>query len=434
LRSAAAREEYCVTLTRYTNEATAVHPLPNGLRIAIERLPHLHSATAGVWIKSGSANEQPHESGIAHFLEHLFFKGTETRTTHQLMSAIESRGGHINAFTSREYTCLYVKMLDRDIHIGIEILADLIKNSLFSDWEKERNVILEEIASIEDTPDEYVHDLLAEHHWPNHPMGRPISGTLQSVSALTLDHVRAFHRSWYTPGEMIVSIAGNFDEEAVLEQVKREFEGLPANPTPERTGPPEFVPGIHGIQRDIAQAHVCLAFPAPHVGDEQRFACDLASSILGGGSTSWLFEKIREEEGLAYTIYAFNSFHVTAGMLGVYAAVAPESYDLAMSLTFEALRKLRDEGVSTEELEMNRQQIKGNLLMALESTSARMSRMAKSLIYYDRIVSIDEVIERLDAVTREQVQGYAQRAFGPTNCTLTVLGPARGYDIEKIAL
>ena len=403
--------------------------LDNGLTVALERLPFLRSATAGIWVKTGSVNEQPHESGLAHFLEHLFFKGTTTRSTHEIMKAIEGRGGHLNAFTSREHTCLYVKMLDDDIAVGIEILADLMKNSLFLDLEKEKNVILEEIASIEDTPDDYVHDLLAEHHWPDHPLGRPIGGTVESVSALSLDHVTSFFKNWYTPDQMVFSVAGNIVPEVVLRQVEAEFGSVAPGPHPAIFGPPTFQGGVNVIERDIAQDHVCLAFPACPVGTPERHACDLASSILGGGSTSWLFEKIREEEGLAYSIYTFTSFHQTAGMLGVYAAVAPESTRQALDLTFEAFRKLRDEGVSPEELEMNRQQIKGNMLMALESTSTRMSRMAKSLLYYGRIISVDEMMANLDAVTPEQIQRFAQQSFGAQTCALTILGPeTKGRD------
>lgn len=415
-------------------DTATVQKLSNGLTVAIERLPYLRSATAGIWVRAGSGDETAQQCGLAHFLEHLFFKGTTTRTTHQLMEAVEARGGHLNAFTSREYTCLYVKMLDKDIHIGIEILADLIKNSLFSELEKEKNVILEEIASIEDAPEDFVHDLLSENHWPNHPMGRPISGTIESVSGLVLEDVRKFYGDWYTPEEMIFAVAGNFDEQAVFDQVQREFEGLKPSPTPARHAAPAFNPGIFPVERDIAQAHVCLAFPAPTVLDEDRYACELVGSILGGGSTSWLFEKIREEEGLAYSIYTFNSFHRTAGMMGVYGAIAPENLPRVLELTYESLGRLRDEGVELAELEMNRQQIKGNMLMALESTSTRMSRMAKSLMYHGRVVPVDEIIQRLDAVTEQAVQRCAQEAFRQDRLNLTVLGPVNGHPLDGITL
>ncbi len=416
------------------SDGASVHHFSNGLTVCLERLPYLHSVTAGVWIKCGSASEQPQEAGLAHFLEHLFFKGTATRSTRQIMEAIEGRGGQLNAFTSREHTCLHVKMLSRHIHTGIEILADLAKNSLFNDLEKERNVVLEEIATIEDTPDEYIHDLITEYHWPDHPLGRPVFGGTESVSNLTLEQVRNFYEAWYTPENMFVSVAGNFDEAAVLDQIRAEFAGLPSRAVPVPGAPPRFRGGVQVLDRDIAQAHFCLGFPGPALGLPDRYVCDLVSSILGGGSTSRLFERIREDEGLAYAVYTFHAFHVAAGMMGVYAGVAPQNFGRTIELVFEELRRIRDHAVSAEELDMNREQIKGNLLMAMENTATRMSRMAKCMMYYGRIIPVEEVIANVDAVTPKLIQEYARRAFTPEQCALVVLGPTNGYPLENLPL
>jgi len=411
-----------------------VHRLENGLTVSMERLPYLRSASVGVWVHTGSADELDDENGLAHFLEHLFFKGTETRNVHDLMAAVESRGGHLNAFTSREYTCLYVKTLDEHVAVAIEILADIVKNSVFCDLEKERNVILEEIASVEDTPDEWVFDLLAEHHWPRHPLGRSVSGSTESMLRLGFDDVKRFYDTWYRPGNLYFSIAGNIDEAEVLAQVIAEFGGLPSRELPARHLPPVFQAGVNTVERDVAQAHVCLAFPGPTLHDSERYGCDMVSSILGGGSTSRLFEKIREDEGLAYSIYTFDSFYRTTGTVGVAATVAPQNYAKTLELTFAEIRRLCAEGVGEEELQMNREQIKGGLLMALESTFSRMSRMAKSLMYHGRIVTADEIIANVDAVTAEQVQDFARRTFTPENCALTVLGPTGGHAVERIPL
>jgi len=411
-----------------------IHKLPNGMTICMERLPYLHSCSVGIWVKAGSANEAEHEAGAAHFLEHLFFKGTQTRTARQLMAAIESKGGQMNAFTSRGYTCLYVKMLDDAVHTGIEILADLVKHSLFSDMEKERNVILEEIASIEDTPDEYIHDLFSEHHWPNHPLGRPVSGYAESVAKLSHDDITNFYKTWYRPEALYFSIAGNFDEEAVLAQVTAEFEGLPAGSVPPPCGPPIFNAAIHHELDDIAQSHICLALPAPRLDDPERYTCELVSSILGGGSTSWLFERIREDEGLAYSIYTFHSYYPMAGILGVYAAVAPQNQARTLELTFEAFRKMRETGVSQEDLEMNRQQIKGAMLMSLESTFNRMSRMAKCMMYYGRILEAEEVVAKIDAVTTDDARNFANQYFQADRCAVLTLGPKECGTLESIAL
>lgn len=423
-----------MTASLLSSDTVNIQTLANGVTVCMERLPYLHSCSAGIWIKTGSAYETEREAGVAHFLEHLFFKGTKSRTARQLVEAIESRGGQLNAFTSRGYTCLYVKTLDRDVHTGIEILADLIKNCTLIDWEKERNVILEEIASIEDTPDEQVHDLFAEFHWPNHPLGRPVSGYAHSVAKLTRDDVETFYKTWYRPENMCFSIAGNFDEAAVFTQIAEEFSTIEGAPAELDLSVPDFNAGIKHVLREITQSHVCLAFPAPSLGDPQRYTAEVVSSILGGGSTSWLFERIREDEGLAYSIYTFHSFYPRTGIFGVYAAVAPQNAGRAVELTFEALRKMREEGVSAEELEMNREQIKGNMLMALESTFTRMSRMAKCMMYYKRLVPIEEIIEHVDAVTPEQIQAYANAYFQADRCALMTLGPANGKSLEKIPL
>jgi predicted Zn-dependent peptidase len=420
--------------TKYTHEAAEIHTLKNGLSVCIESLPYLHSASVGVWIKTGSANERPEESGIAHFLEHLFFKGTKTRNVHQIMEAIESRGGQLNAFTSREHTCLYAKVLDKYTATGIEILADLIKNSLFCDLEKERNVILEEIASVEDTPDDLVHDLMAAHHWPDHALGRSIAGSAASVSALDYDNVVEFYRRWYTPENMVVSIAGNIDASAVLEQIRNEFEEIPRKHTPDTCSAPHFNGGGTSAIRDIAQSHITMAFPGPSLHEDIKYAYDMTGNVLGGGSTSRLFMRIREDEGLAYSIYAYNSFYLTAGSMGIYAAVAPDQLGKTLDLTYQELRKLRDDGLSEEELDLNREQIKGGMLMALESTSTRMARMAKSLMYYGKLFPIAEIIENIDAVSCADVQQCAQTIFTPDRCALLVLGPGSQVLPEKIAL
>jgi predicted Zn-dependent peptidase len=414
-----------------TEANISVRTLPNGLTVTLERLPHLHSISAGVWIKTGSATERDHETGIAHFLEHLLFKGTPTRTAHQLMQEVEGHGGQFNAFTSREYTCVYVKMLAEHVHIGLDVLADIIKNSTFNDLEKERNVILEEIASIEDTPDELAHDLIGLQHWPNHPLGRPVSGTVASVSALTLDDVRAFHQAWYRPENMVISVAGKIDEATVAAQIETIFGDMPAGAAPERFGPPTFQAGMQHVPRKIAQSHLCFGFPSVPVSAEERYTAELLSNTLGGGSTSRLFERIREDEGLAYSIFSYQAAYLSAGVFGVYAGVAPKNLQRTLELICQELVRMREEPVPVEELDSNREQLKGGLLMALESTFTRMARMAKSMLYYGRIVPIDELITAIEGVTPADVQDFAQRMFTSDQCALLVFGPAEKRHIDR---
>ena len=417
----------------YSDNAVAIS-LENGMTVTFEHLPYVHSATAGLWIKTGSANEPKNITGISHFLEHLFFKGTPTRTTRQILEPIESRGGHLNAFTSREYTCVYTKMLDRHIATGIDVLADIIKNSTFAEMDKERNVILEEIASLDDVPEDFIHELLALRMWPDHPLGRSVSGYAETVAKIGLDQIRQYYAEWYHPANMYFSIAGNFDKDAVLAQVANEFGQLKPKPLLPRPGPPSFASGIEVADKDIGQHHFCFGFPGPTVAEQRRYVYDVLWCALGGGSTSRLFQKIREDEGLAYSIYTFNSAYFTTGMFGVYAAVAPENFARTVDLSFEEIRKFRDDPIGADELELNREHLKGSMLMSLEGTFNRMQRMAKSMMYYGRMVPIDEILTSLDAVTAEDIGAVSRDIFQPDKCNVVAIGPAEHAPITEIAL
>ena len=417
----------------YRDDAVA-RKLDNGLTITMERLPHLHSASAGIWIKTGSANETEKQAGVSHFLEHLFFKGTKTRKARELVEAIESKGGHINAFTSREYTCIHVKTLDTQVATGIEILADIAKNSTFCDLEKERNVVLEEIASTEDVPEDHIHDLLARRLWPDHPLGLPVAGRFETISQMNLDDVRKYYDRWYRPRNMYFSIAGNFDEGAVLDQICNEFGGLRPSRAVKRSGPKHCGNGFEVVERDIAQNHICLGFPGPTVSDPRRYTCDVLGNALGGSSTSRLFNRIREEEGLAYAIYSYHASYAFSGMLAVYAAVAPENLAKTLELAFGEIRRFRDESCDLDEILRTREHLKGNWLMALENTFNRMARMAKSMMFFKRLIGIREVVDAVDGVSVADVHELAQDIFRPETCAAVVLGPSTGQAIEDIGL
>lgn len=400
-----------------------VRKLPNGLTVIAEHLPYVHSASVGVWIRTGSADEDAQHAGISHFLEHLFFKGTKTRTARELMDAIESRGGHMNAFTTREHTCLYVKTLDHHTQTAVEILADIIQHSTFCDLDKERSVILEEIASGKDSPDEHVHDLLSETMWPDHPLGRPIAGFEETVSRTKLKDVRAYKELRYRPENMYVALVGNFDEEQFFELVEDSFGGMSPGFVETVVTVPEFHADSIVEGRAIGQNHVVCAFPGISVTDPSRYAYDVLSSVLGGGSTSRLFESIREREGLAYAIFSFNAMFQAAGMFGFYAAVGPDNLQRTVDLCIDELHKMQDGPIPDEELLSNREQLKGGLLLALEGTFNRMARMVRSLMLFDRLVSVDEILEAVDRVTAGDVQRLAQSVFTKEQCALAVLGP-----------
>ncbi len=417
-----------------THDTISSHTLDNGITVLLEPLPYLRSASAGVWIKTGSANETLSQAGVSHFLEHLFFKGTTKRTARQLVEAVESRGGHLNAFTSRNYTCIYAKVLGEHVAGGIDILADIIRDSQFFDFEKERNVILEEIASIEDVPEDHAHDLLVQRLWPDHPLGRPIPGTQESISAMSLDAVRDYFTEWYSPENLVVGVTGSFDEGAVLTQIAREFGPIASAQAPPRGGPPAFGAGTGIMERNIGQNHICVGFPGPGVHDPRRYVYGMLCSALGGGSTSRLFEKIREQEGLAYSIYTFHSSYWDSGMMGLYAAVAPENLGKVVTLAFNELKRVQEEPLPEEELLLNQEQLKGGLLMALESTFNRMTRMCKSHMYHDRVLSVDEVVAEIDAVTAKDIQQLAQERFTPEQCAMVILGPSDGATYERAPL
>jgi predicted Zn-dependent peptidase len=404
--------------------APQLHTLSNGMKVVFEHLPYVHSVSVGVWIKTGSANESSEIAGISHFLEHMFFKGTQTRTTREIMEAIESKGGHLNAFTSREYTCLYVKALDQQVDTAVDILSDIVNYSTFGDLEKERNVILEEIASGIDVPDEYVHDLLADKFWPGHPMGRPIAGYHDTVSATGLENIQTYKDAWYCPENMLVVVVGNFDSDLLLKRIEDGFESVPQNPSPKGYGTPEFGSGVLIEPRDIAQNHLTLAFPGTSITQENRYTYDMLSSTLGGGSTSRLFESIREEAGLAYSIYSYNSAHEHTGMLGMYAAIAPENLQQTLDLISKEIKELKDTPISDKELESNREQLKGGLLLALENTFNRMARMARSLMFFNEIKTVDEILEGINLVDANDIQALTQRTFNMDNHVMAVLGPA----------
>ncbi|MFP4174105.1 MAG: M16 family metallopeptidase [Candidatus Hydrogenedentota bacterium] len=419
----------------YSQESAIVRTLPNGLTLAMEFIPHVHSISAGVWIKTGSGNERPEQGGISHFIEHLLFKGTRNRSPRELVESIESKGGQINAFTTRDTTCLYVKVLENQWQVAVDVLADVVRNSLLCDVEKERNVILEEIASIEDVPEELAHDLFTERLWPGHPLGRPITGTAESVGRIRQEDLAAYYNTWYRPENIIFSMAGNFDPELVHQRLAQDFEDAEFQGANEgSTQPPRFTSGLEAAERDIGQSHVCFGFPGATSTSSRRYTYDLLASALGGGSTSRLFEKIREDEGLAYAIYSFESAYLLSGMFGVYAAVAPENLKTVLALCAREMRDIRDNAMPEEELTLNREQLKGGMLMSMESTFNRMARLAKSLQYHGRIVPLQEVLDNLEAITVNDVQTLAQEIFQPDQCCMVVVGPHQQDSLQPLPL
>jgi predicted Zn-dependent peptidase len=398
---------------------------PNGLTILTEEMPNLRSVTLGVWLKQGSRHEQPEENGVSHFIEHLLFKGTERRTSAEIARTIDAIGGQCDAFTSKEYTCFYARVLDERLPVAIDLLSDIVLHPRFDpeNIEKERKVIFEEIKMVEDSPDELVYDLFTESFWKAHPLGRPIQGTVESVTALGHDRLMKFFKEAYNPGSVVIAAAGNLQHDRFMDQIHKAFAGMPAN----GGGRPIDAPRAHGglatrEKRDLEQLHVCLGVEAYAQGHDDRYAGYLMNTMLGGTMSSRLFQRIREERGLAYTVFSSISSFIDTGYLMVYAATRPGGgHDVIQHVCAE-LSRLKEIPIEESELRAAKDHLKGSLMLSLESSSSRMSNLARQDIYYDRQFSLDEIAVGIDEVTRDDVQRLARTLLVPDRCTVAVLG------------
>ncbi|TDD68713.1 insulinase family protein [Jiangella aurantiaca] len=405
--------------------------LPGGLRIVTEAVPTVRSVAFGIWVGVGSVEEQPAEAGATHYLEHLLFKGTPKRTALDISSAIESVGGEINAFTAKEFTCYYARVLDTDLPLAVDVVADMVTSSLIApvDVESEREVVLEEIAMRDDDPSDAVHDLLAGHMWGDSPLGRSILGTVDSISGMSRDTVNDYYRRHYLARNMVVAVAGNVRHDDVVALVEKAFGAAgfldgDDEPAPARTGgvAPSSGRGVTLLHRPTEQANVVLAVPGLARNDERRFALGVLNAALGGGMSSRLFQEVRERRGLAYSVYSYASQHAAAGLLGVYVGCQPKKVDQVLELCRTVLADVVRGGITPEELERGKGQARGGLVLGLEDTSARMSRLAKAELVYDELPSVDQLIARVDAVTIDQVTELA-RTLLPATPTLAVVGP-----------
>lgn len=398
--------------------------LPNGVRVLSETLPDLPSVTAGIWVENGSRYERPEQAGISHFLEHLFFKGTERRSAAAIAEEMDAVGGVLNAFTGKEYTCYYAKVLREHLPLALDILADIFTHSTFppEEVERERSVVIQEISQAEDTPDDYVHELFSAAFWPGHPLARPIAGTPETVGALQRDDFLAFLDVRYRPDRVLVAAAGNVTHEELLAVAERHFGGLTGSSLPVDGVPPEHRPGVSLHQKDLEQVHLCLGTPGIAQTDPDRYAAHLLNMALGGGMSSRLFQEIRERRGKAYTVYSFLSSYIDAGYVGTYVGTSAEWVREVVEIIRREQRRTAREGLAPAELARVKNQMKGSMLLGLETSDSRMSRIAKNMIYYGRDVPLDEVAAAIDAVTNDDILRVAQRVFASGTFGLTVLG------------
>jgi len=381
--------------------------------------------TVGVWLTRGSRHEREAESGVAHFVEHMLFKGTTTRSAREIAQTIDSIGGHLDAFTAKEYASYYMKVLDEHLPLAIELLSDMVMRPALAppDIEKEQGVILEEIKMVEDAPDDLVHEVFAQQFWAHHPLGRPILGTPDTVGSFESGGLREYFDRTYLASNLVVSAAGHLSHDAMRALVERAFAEAR---TGAATGPdtaPGVTPGLVVRQKDIEQSHLCLgtlAYPQAHHG---RHAMYVLNTMLGGSMSSRLFQHIREERGLAYAVFSNIASYSDAGMLTVYAGCATEKLAEVVELTLAELRLLRDEAVPAEELQRAKDHLKGSLMLSLESTSSRMSHQAREEIYFGRHFTLDEMLGDIDRVTVEDVRDVAGDLFQPEALVATVVGP-----------
>jgi predicted Zn-dependent peptidase len=408
--------------------------LDNGLTILTERMPQVRSISLGAWLKIGSRSETQELNGVAHFIEHLLFKGTAHRTAEEIARQVDSIGGHLDAFTAKETICYSTKVLDEHLPIAFDILADLLIYPKFDpeDMEKERGVILEEIKMVEDTPDDLVHEIFMQNFWKDQPLGRPILGTKQTVNKLYRDRVVEFFGEFYTPDNLIIAAAGNLEHGAVVDLIATKFGSIRTH----RNGYVEVPAHTHSRitirnKRELEQVHICLGVPSYPLSHENRYACYILNTILGGGMSSRLFQNIREKQGLVYAIFSgLNSYRDT-GCLSIYAGTSLETAEKVVDLVIEELRNLKRNPVDAEELRRAKDHLKGSLMLSLESTSSRMSNLARQELHFGKYFSLDEMIHSIEQVTAEQVQEVATAFFDTRQIALTVLGNLDGFKVTR---
>ena len=408
--------------------------LPNGLIVLTERMEHLRSVAMGVWIKSGSRCETPEANGISHFVEHMVFKGTRSRSAQHIAREMDSIGGNLDAFTGKETICFNVKSLAEHVPIALDVLADLVLNPTFAkdEIERERGVILEEIKIDEDNPDVLVHELFTQNFWKDHPLGKPILGTTSTVGKLDQNQLFDYHGGRFLGGNMIFSAAGNLEHEPFVDAVAQKFASLHlGEPVREDQAPSASARIILRNKKALEQVQICLGVPAPSITDDTRYVSLILNTVLGGGMSSRLFQTIREERGMAYSIYSDLNPYRDTGTLCIYAGTSVAKALDAIDLILVEFRKLKETQLSAEELTRAKDQLKGNILMGLESSNSRMANLARQEMYFRQFFTVDEIIARIDAVNAEQVQAMAQRLFDPEKIAVTLLGRLDGIKLNR---
>jgi len=397
--------------------------LENGITIVMEQLRAVRSVSLGIWVKVGSRHEEPQKSGISHFIEHMFFKGTHKRTAKDIAIDIDSIGGDLNAFTSKENTTFYTKVLDEYIDRAVEILSDIFLHSVLpeEEIEKEKGVIKEEIKMVEDTPDEYVHDLFSKTVWGDTGLGRPILGSRDTIKTFTRDDILSHIKKYYGTKDTVISCAGNFDYDTMIGLLNKHLGHLRRGSEPQEKSPSIFKPEIGLYQKDCSEAHICIGAKGIPQASPQRYAISILNAILGAGVSSRLFQEIRERRGLVYSIQSFVVGYLDTGIMGVYAGTSKKRISEVIELIVKEIEGL-SETITSQELDRAKKQLKGNMILGLESTSGRMQNIARQEIYYGRYYSPEEIMKEIDSVSLSDVKTLARDILSD-GLALTVLGP-----------
>jgi predicted Zn-dependent peptidase len=405
--------------------------LQNGMPVVMERMTHLRSVSLGIWVRVGSRAETPESNGISHFLEHMFFKGTSKRTARDIAIEIDALGGELNAFTSKEGTTFYIKVLDEFLEQGFELLSDMFLNSTFpeEEVEREQEVVVEEIKMVYDTPDDYIHDLFAQSIWGENGLGQPILGTKGTVRSFDRDALLGHISRYYGTVDTVVACAGNFEPERLLGLLGESMGGLRRGTETERTGADEFKAKMNVHRRDLSEVHLCMGIRGIAQSSSDRYGALLLNTLLGGGISSRLFQEIREKRGLAYSVYSYLSSYSDTGLWGIYAGTAKRKLDEVLQRSLDEMMNL-PRSLTLDELERAKAHLKGSLMLGLESTSRRMQNIASQEIYYGKYFPPKEIIKRIDKVTLDEAASLAERLISPGGVSLTVLGPVDRDEIK----
>jgi predicted Zn-dependent peptidase len=408
--------------------------LKNGIRVISEEMGHVRSVSLGVWIRTGSRREASEENGISHFIEHMLFKGTKNRSAEEIARSVDSIGGGLDAFTAKEMVSYNTKVLDEHLPVAFDVLADLVRNPLFreEDIEKEKGVILEELKMDVDNPEYLLHDIFSSNFYKDHPLGKPIIGSKDTIRAFDRSMIDDYYQRYYSPSNILITAAGNLNHADLVDLAREHFEDLKISPQLA----PEVAPVPHARlvfrnKTSLEQTHLYMGVPAYPFPHEQRFACYTLNTILGGGMSSRLFQNIREKQGLAYAVYSELSMYRDTGCMAIYAGTAVETAGKVIDSIVKELRELKENLVPAEELRRAKDNLKGSLMLGLESTSSRMGNLARQDLYFRRFFTLDEMLESIEVVSAEQVQMIAREFFDPKNITLAVLGNLGDFRIKR---